>query len=142
MPLSGRQRLQLAQEFLRIGFRVVTVGEGIACRVNARCAAEGRHFQSGVVGKTVETITLKHVAGLDEGVASSVSAVSGMSSWQLMSAKLKMRNFWPTMLRISCSLWALLVAKTNSFIIQMGRTRKDRERQMVYATLLPDSTSV
>ena len=35
-----------------------------------------------------------------------------------------------------------LVAKTNSFIIQMGRTRTDRERQMVYATPLPDPTSV
>ena len=35
-----------------------------------------------------------------------------------------------------------LVAKTNSFIIQMGRTRTDRERQMVYATPLPDSTPV
>ena len=35
-----------------------------------------------------------------------------------------------------------LVAKTNSFIIQIGKTRKDRERQMVYATPLPDPTSV
>ena len=35
-----------------------------------------------------------------------------------------------------------LVAKTNSFIIQMGRTRKGREGQMVYATPLPDPTPV
>ena len=52
---------------------------------------------------------------LIKALPSRVGAVSGISSWQLMSARLSTSIPLPRMARISCSLLALLVANT-SFI--------------------------
>src|SRR3712207_1163674 len=52
----------------------------------------------------------------NKALPSSVSAVSGISSWQPISFRLRSSILSPNMEEISSSLWALLVANT-SFII-------------------------
>ncbi len=74
---------QFIEEFERVGFRVVTVGEGIAGGVNAGASAECIDLKSGVVGKAIDPVVLADPArqrAFKSAFPSNVSAVSGMSS--------------------------------------------------------------
>ena len=55
--------------FAHVGFRVMSFASGIACRVDARCAAEGFHFQSRIVGKAIHAVVLVDVSGFQAGVS-------------------------------------------------------------------------
>ena len=56
---------QFCEQLACIGFGVLAVGIGIACRMHARAAAEGFHFKSRVVGKAGQGVAFVHVARLE-----------------------------------------------------------------------------
>ena len=56
--------LELSENLVDVGFRVVTVGESIAGRMHTRTSVEGGDFKTRIVGKDIQPITFVDVTGL------------------------------------------------------------------------------
>ena len=64
LRLAVCHALQFVQQLAHIGFRIVAFAAGITSGIDTRCTSEGLHFESRIVGKTVQSVVAVNVCGL------------------------------------------------------------------------------